>query len=86
MTLATPSDDWSDTLTVTADTIFQCRAGSVLLDIGATADVGSTDGLLLTCDPMRPLYDSFVVPAGNTVRWRRMVPSRPTTLYYAVIG
>ena len=79
-----PTDDWSSPLTLTADTIFQCQAGTVFLAIGDEPD-SDDDGLVLVQDPMRPLRDSVVIPPGTDVRWRR-ANDRPTKLYYAALG
>ena len=80
MPIVIPTDDWSAPVTLTARTIFQCRAGSVLLHTDGAASPGEEDGLLMRHDPMRPLYDTIVLEAGVSVRWRRQTP-RPTTLY-----
>ncbi len=49
--LNTPaSDNWSAPVTLESDTLFQVRAGSVLLDIGAEAAPVSTDGFRMSAD------------------------------------
>ena len=82
-----PTDDWSSPLTLTAETIFQCQAGTVFLAILSAGDTPASDddGLVLVQDPMRPLRDSVVIPEGKDVRWRR-VNGRPAKLYYAALG
>jgi hypothetical protein len=78
------ADTWSAPITLATDTIFQVQAGSVYLDLGGTA-TDLDDGLLLVQDPMRPLRDSVVVPAGTNIRWRR-AGARSTKLYYGDLG
>ena len=75
---------WSTPITLAADTIFQIQAGAVYLDIGGTA-TDDDDGLFLVQDPMRPLRDTVVIPAGVDVSWRR-ASERSAKLYYAPLG
>ena len=78
--------DWSDALTLTADTIFQVHAGAVYLALDATtAPADLDDGLLLVQDPMRPLRDSVTIPSGVAVRWRR-AGERTTKLYHGAVA
>lgn len=72
---------WSATITTTVDTLFQVQAGAIYLDIGGAA-TEADDGLFLVQDPVRPLRDSVVIPAGVTLRWKR-AGGREAKLYYA---
>lgn len=76
---------WSSpAVTLAEDTIFQCQAGAIYLDIGAAA-TDDDDALFMSQDPGRPLRDSVVIPAGIEVRWRR-AGGRPAKLYYAALA
>lgn len=85
MTLVTPADSaWSAGITTTADTIFQCLAGSAVLGFGVAAPVAANDGLHLHANPsVEGLgMQHITIPAGQTVYWRSAVPRKPCLLYY----
>lgn len=74
----------SAVITLAEDTIFQCQAGAIYLDIGAAA-TDDDDAMFLAQDPGRPLRDSVVIPAGVDVRWWR-AGGRSAKLYYAALA